>query len=69
MFWLRIFSDTASYISLIGNTIKGIMSFVVIMIMIIMAFATGFYILTLNRLYGLEVYSEKPENNQMLFEL
>ena len=51
VFWLRLFDNTAQYVSLILRTINAIFSFMVLMLMIMFGFGTAFYILQLNRIY------------------
>jgi len=51
-FWLRLFDNTAQYVSLVRLTISGIISFMIVMIMIMFAFGTAIYLLQLNRIYS-----------------
>jgi len=52
VFWLRLFDNTAQYVSLVLRTVGAIFSFMIVMIMMMFAFGTATYILQLNRIYG-----------------
>ena len=45
--WLRLFSGTAFFISLIGRTFVSIQAFIIVIFVIYMMFGTAFYILNL----------------------
>lgn len=50
--WLRLFDDTAFFISLIKETMNGIVSFLIIMVVWYMTFGTAFYMINLSRKQG-----------------
>ena len=52
IFWLRLFDSTAQYVSLLLRTIRSISSFMILMMMIMLAFATALFMLSLNRIYN-----------------
>ena len=51
IFWLRLFDNTAQYVSMVLRTISGIFNFMVVMLMIILAFGTLLYLAQVNRIY------------------
>lgn len=51
LFWLRLFDNTAQYVSLVLRTIAAIFNFIIVMLMIMFAFSTLMYLANLNRIY------------------
>ena len=50
-FWLRLFDRTARYIDLIIDTVKDIGIFTLILLLLLALFATGNYMIQLNRMH------------------
>ena len=50
-FWLRLFDRTARYIDLIIETVKDIGIFTLILLLLLILFATGVYMVQLNRMH------------------
>ena len=72
-FWLRLFDQTARYVDLIIDTVIDIFIFTCIMVLLLLMFATGVYMIQINRLeypYGeaqlLFDYDNQSELNLLL---
>ena len=61
-FWLRLFDRTARYIDLIIDTVKDIGIFTLMLLLLLALFATGNYMIQLNRMH----YS--TDSSEYLFE-
>jgi len=49
-FWLRLFDSLAQYVELIFETVADIKNFMVVLACLMMMFASGLYVLQINRL-------------------
>ena len=48
-FWFRLFDRTAQYVDLIIDTVKDISEFTILLLLLLLTFGTGVYMLQVNR--------------------
>lgn len=66
-FWLRLFDSTAQYVDLIIETVMDISEFMKLLLLLIIMFSTGIYLVELNRLENAYDNSEPvfPYNSEL----
>ena len=65
IFWFRLSDYLAQYVDLIISTIRDTLGFIIILMAFLMMFATGFYMIQINRLLpngNLEAFVDSDDN-------